>query len=92
MARAIDTASVSANRATAIAIGVSFSMVPADRSGLDKGGSPMRNAPILPMPVRRLPNSWSSSSAAKLPTSMAAIMCGIFGHQRRVASPGWQPP
>ena len=46
IARAIDTASVSPSTPTASAIGTSRSMVPADRSGADSGGSPIGNAPI----------------------------------------------
>ena len=69
-----------------MAIGSSFSIVPRDRSGCDSGGRPTDSAPMLAMPVRASPpNASLSSAAARLPTSIAAIMCGTRGSQRRVA-------
>ena len=86
MARAIDTASVSASSATATAIGSSCSMRPGERSGIDSGGRPIESAPMLAMPVADSPKTRFSASARRLPASIAAIMCGTRGIQRRVAT------
>ncbi|MEY4265498.1 MAG: hypothetical protein RIS90_33 [Pseudomonadota bacterium] len=56
MARAIDTASVSANSATATATGSRLRKVSSEKSGLDKGGKPMRNEPRLVIAVCSAPN------------------------------------
>ena len=73
------------DNATAMAIGTSFWIVSAEKLGCENGGRPMRKAPMLPIPVRALPNQWLSSAASRLPASSAAIMCGNFGHQRRTS-------
>ena len=83
-ARAIETASVRASKATAIAIGTSFSIVPMEKSGLDSGGRPTRKAPMLLMPVFSAPKIRFSSAASSPPMTRAAIMCGARGRHLRM--------
>ena len=54
----MDTASVKAKSATAMAIGAKVWMVCQSKSGLDSGGKPMRSAPMLPTPVCSRPQVW----------------------------------
>lgn len=82
MARAMLSASVRANSATAKATGTSRSSVAIEKSGLERGGRPIRSAPMLPMPVCSRLHPALNASATRLPTTMPTIMCGSRGAQR----------
>ncbi len=73
-ARAIATASVRPVMATAAAGNSSDCSVPADRSGIDSGGSAPCSAPTVSMRVRAAPSHWFNPAAVRLPASMATIM------------------
>ena len=86
MARAIDTASVRASKATAAAMGAIWRKASSEKSGRENGGKPMLKAPMLAMPVLAAPSRWLSASATRLPTTMPTIMWGRRGTQRLAAT------
>ena len=74
MARAIDTASVSASMVTARATGRVLRTASGDRSGAESPGSEAGSVPTIAMPVVASPKAESSSAAMTLPTIIATIM------------------
>ena len=83
----MDTASVSANSVTASADGARWRILSSVNDGADNGGRLAGSAPTVAMLVTSAPNHQSSSTANKLPPTIAAIMYGMRGSQRLTAIP-----
>ena len=72
--RAIDTASVSANRVIASASGDSWRRVSGEKSGMDSGGNCWGRAPTIWIPEVSSLKARLNRAAARLPAAIATIM------------------
>ena len=84
MARAMETASVSASRVTATAPPTRSCQMSGEKVGTDSGGSEDGSAPTVVMVVT--PICWNAIPS-RLPPSMATIMYGQRGKKRRTVTP-----